>query len=165
QTVIMIALAQNEREVTSVRVKEKVAWRAEKGLPLGQPPIGYRMKDKMFTIDESFAPHVRTADALYLERQSGDAVVREFRQRGYRTPGGSFYTKPMICRMLRNPVYAGKLEYEGKTHDAQWKAIRPWETHQKIQRLMDRNDQRKHSDRRQPRNYVYLVQGLLRCGA
>lgn len=165
QTIIMIALAQNEREVTSVRVKEKVAWRAEKGLPLGQPPIGYQMKDKMFAIDETFAAHIRTADALYLERQSGDAVVREFRERGYRTPRGSFYTKPMICRMLRNPVYAGKIEYEGKVHDAQWKPIRSWDTHEKIQRLMDRNDRRKHSDRRQPRNYVYLVQGLLRCGA
>jgi hypothetical protein len=30
--------------------------------------------------------------------------------------------------------------------------------------MMDKNDRRKHSDKRQPREYVYLLQGLLRCG-
>src|SRR5437867_13179309 len=116
----MIALAQHEREVTSARVKEKVAWRAEKGLPLGPPPIGYRMENKLYGIDEPFAIHVRAAAELYLKRRSVDQVVREFRANGYRTPGGSFYTTPMLCRMLRNPSYAAKIHYEGKVHDAQW---------------------------------------------
>ncbi|HVR83186.1 MAG TPA: recombinase family protein, partial [Planctomycetota bacterium] len=158
------SIAQCEREITSARVKEKVGWRAEKGLPLGGPAIGYRMEKKLFAIDEPFAAHVRAADALYLETESADQVVREFRRRGYRTPSGSFYTKPMICRMLRNPAYAAKVEYQGELYDGQWPAIRLWETHQKIQALMDRNNRRKHGGRRQPRDYAYLVQSLLRCG-
>jgi site-specific DNA recombinase len=86
QTTMLIALAQHERELTSVRVKEKVAWRAEKGLPIGPPPIGYVMKEKKYEVDEHFAAHVRAADAFYMERESVDALVREFRERGYRTP-------------------------------------------------------------------------------
>lgn len=164
QVVIMIALAQHEREVTSARVKEKVAWRVEKGFPIGPPPIGYRMEHKLYVIDESFAAHVRAADALYLERQSVDAVVVEFRNRGYRTPKGSFYTKPVLCRMLRSPIYVAKQQYEGQFYDGQWKPIRSLETHQVIQGMMDKNDRRKRSDKRQSRDYVYLLQGLLRCG-
>jgi hypothetical protein len=161
---MLIALAQHEREMTSARVKEKVAWRAEKGFPLGPPAIGYRMERKLYAVDEPFAAHVRAADAFYLERQSVDALVGEFRKRGYRTPKGSFYTKPVLCRMLRNLVYAGKQEHGGQRFDGQWKPIRSWETHQIIQGMMDKNDRRKRSDKRQSRDYVYLLQGLLRCG-
>ena len=165
QTILMIALAQHEREVIAARVREKVAWRAEKGLPLGRPPIGYAMKGKMYEIDETFAEHVRAADALYLERESADAVVVEFRKRGYRTPSGGCYTKPMICRMLRSPVYAAKLAYQGNVFDAQWKPIRVWDTHQRIQKIMDRNRTHNGSALRQSEEHVYLLQGLLRCGS
>ncbi len=163
-TTLMIAMAQFEREMASARVKEKVGRRTERGFPLGPPPIGYSMKGKVYDIDEPFALHVREADALYIERQSVDAIVVEFRKRGYRTPRGSFYTKPVICRMLRSVIYTGKQEYEGQLYDGQWKPIRSWETHQIIQAMMDKNDRRKRSDKRQSREYVYLLQGLLRCG-
>lgn len=164
QAHIIAVMAQFEREITSARVKDKVAWRAGKGLPLGRPPIGYVMKGKMYRIDEPFAAHVRAADGLYLEHESANAVVREFRERGYRTPRGSFYTKPMICRMLRSPIYVAKQEHHEQLFDAQWKPIRSWAIHEKTQRLMDRNVRRNHSDKRRPRDYVYLLQGLLRCG-
>ncbi len=73
-------------------------------------------------------------------------------------------SEPVICHMLRSPIYAARQEHEGKLYDAGWEPIRPWETHQKIQRLMDRNNHRKHGGKSQSRNYVYLLQGLLRCG-
>lgn len=164
QTILLIALAQHEREVIAVRTKEKVEWRAEKGFPLGPPPIGYVMKDKMYAIDEQYAEHVRAADALYLEHNSVDALIREFRKRGYRTPGGSNYTKPMLFRMLHNPTYAAKIEYEGQRYEAQWKPLRSWDTHQTIQRILSRNRRHRHNANRQSSEYVYLLQGLLRCG-
>jgi site-specific DNA recombinase len=161
---LMIAFAQCEREIISGRVREKVAWRAEKGFPLGPPPLGYRMKEKMYEIDEPFASHVRAADQLYLDHESSDRVTLEFRKRGFRTPSGAFYTKAMICRMLRNEVYAAKLSHRDALHDGQWKAIRSWDTHLRIQKVMDRNGEQNRSSKRQPDDYVYLLQGLLRCG-
>ncbi len=163
-TIVLMALGQYEREMTSSRVSDKVAWRAEKGLPIGPPGIGYKMKDKLYAADEPYASHVRAAEALYLERESVDRIVPEFRKRGYRTPSGKFYTKQVLCRMLRSPSYAAKIEHKGKLHDAQWKPIRSWENHQRIQQMMDKNDRRKRSEKRQSRDYVYLLQGLLRCG-
>ncbi len=164
QTVIMIALAQQERELTSVRVKDKVLWRVERGLPIGPPPIGFRMDGKIFGIYEPYASHVRAAETLYLEGESVDKLVVEFRKRGYRTPRGSFYSKQVLCRMLRNEVYIAKQGHHGKLHDAQWKPIRSLETHEQIQRMMDKNDRRHRSGKRQSQEYVYLLQGLLRCG-
>ncbi len=164
QTILMIALAQHEREVISERVREKVQWRAEKGLPIGPPPIGYFMKDKMYTIHEKYSEHVLAADALYLERQSSDEVLLEFQNRGYRTPKGCIYTKPMILRMLHNLTYAAKIEYEGEVFQAQWKPLRSLETHQAIELMLKRNHEHNRSPNRQPDEYVYLLQGLVRCG-
>ncbi len=163
QTTILIALAQWERELISARTKEKVEWRAQKGLPIGPPPIGYRMRDKMYVVDEAFAKHVRACDRLYLHHESSDAVVREFKRLGFRTPRGHAYKLPSICRMLRNLTYAAKISYEGKTSDAQWKPIRSWETHQRIQEIMDGNARRRRSSKREGGEHVYLLQGLLRC--
>ncbi len=164
QTILMIALAQHEREVISARVKEKVQWRAERGLPIGPPPIGYVMKEKLYAIDETYAKHVREMDALYLEKESADAVVLEFRRRGYRTPKGSIYTVPIVCRMLRNPTYAAKIDYEGNLYDARWEPLRSWKTHELIQKTMNRNCLHNGSPKSQSKEYVYLLQGLIRCG-
>jgi site-specific DNA recombinase len=165
QTILMIALAQHEREMISARVKEKVEWRAERGMPIGPPPIGYRMKDKMYVIDEEYAKHVRECERVYLEHESTEAVAREFSKMGYRTPGGRPYSVPLICRILRNPTYVAKLEYEGRVHDAQWQPIRSKETHERILKILDRNGEKNHSPKRQAVDYVYLLQGLLRCGS
>jgi site-specific DNA recombinase len=162
QTILMIALAQHEREMISARVKEKVEWRAEHGFPIGPPPSGYVMKDKMYVIDEERAQHVRVMDALYLEHQSADAVVVKLRELGYRTPRGSIYTVPIVCRMLRSLTYAAKIDYEGSVYDAQWPAIRTPETHQRIQELMDANVRTRHSAMRKLA-FPYLLQGLLHC--
>ncbi len=161
---VLMALAQYEREMIASRVKDKVAWRAERGFPLGPPPLGYVMKDKLYAIDEPVAAHVRAADALYLKRQSVDAVVQEFHRLGYRTPNGAVYNKPMISRILRNPTYAARIEYEGALHDAQWPAIRSRETHEQIQKILGRNARTNHSPKREWKQHVYILQGLLRCG-
>ena len=76
-----------------------------------------------------------------------------------RTPCGRFYTKQVLCRMPRSPTDAAKIEHKGKLHDARWKPIRSWETHERIQQMMDKNDWRKRSDKRQSRDYVYLLAG------
>ena len=164
QTIIMIALAQHEREVISERVREKVRWRAEKGLPIGPPPIGYFMKNKMYTVHEKYSEHVLSADTLYLERQSSDEVLLEFQNRGYRTPKGCLYTKPMILRMLHNLTYSAKIEHEGEVFQAQWKPLRTGQTHLAIEQMLKRNHEHNRSPNRQPDEYVYLLQGLVRCG-
>jgi site-specific DNA recombinase len=164
QTTLLIALAEHERETISARTKEKVEWRAEKGLPIGPPPIGYKMADKMYEIDPEAAKQVTLCERLYLEYESSEAVVREFQKRGVRTPRGNRYNVPMICRMLRNPTYVAKIEYEGESYDAQWKPIRTMDTHRKIQAIMDANDRRKRSMKREMKHHVYLLQSMLRCG-
>src|SRR5258706_10631311 len=162
QTTLLIALAEHERETISARTREKVEWRATKGLPLGPPPIGYRMHEKMYAGDEKFTNLVSTRDRLYLEHHSTHAVLREFHRLGFRTRKGGKYNVPLICRMLRNPTYVAKLAYGDHLYDAQWPAIRSAETHEQIQTLLDANQRRHGSGRWESREYEYLLQGLLR---
>ncbi len=161
---MLMALAQYERETVASRVSDKTAWRAEKGLPIGRPPIGYHSVDKKFVRHDPFAAHVKAAEAFYLERHSSDAVVKEFARLGYRTPGGAFYNKPAILRILRSEVYAAKINFKGKVSDAQWEPLRTWEEHQKIQALLDRNERTRHGGDRPAKDYAYLLQSILRCG-
>jgi DNA invertase Pin-like site-specific DNA recombinase len=164
QANMLMSLAQYERELVSTRVLDKMAWRAEKGLPLGRSAPGYKLVDRMFVPNPPYDGHVTAADAIYLERHSADAVVKQFARLGYRTSTGALYNKPTILRMLRNPVYAAKLEHRGSVYDAQWKPIRSWETHQKVQALLDQNDRSHHGGERLTKDHVYLLQSLLRCG-
>lgn len=164
QTILMIALAQHERETIAARVKEKVDWRAERGLPIGPPPIGYAIKDKMWIIEEKFAQHIRECDRLYLEHQSSETVAKEMARLGYRTRTGRPYSVPQICNILRNIRYAAKQPHEGELYDAQWKPIRLLKMHEQIQKVLDENAKKNHSPNRRPVEYVYLLQGLIRCG-
>jgi hypothetical protein len=103
-------------------------------------------------------------DALYLEHESADEVVVEFDRRGYRTKNKKRYTKPMICGMLRSEKYAGKQEHDGKLLDGNWPALRTLETHDRIQAIMDKNNLHRHRAAQNHAEYIYLIQGLLRCG-
>ena len=163
-TMVLMALAQYEREMISARVKDKTAWRAAKGLPLGRSPIGYRIVEKRFVRHEPYDAHVRAAEQLYLRHQSTNVVVKEFGRLGYRSPSGAHYNKSMILRILRSPAYAGKQKYEGQLYDAQWEPLRAWETHEKIQAILDRNERVHRCATHPPKEYAYILQGLLRCG-
>lgn len=161
---LLMSLAQYERETVASRVSDKAAWRAEKGLALGRAPTGYRSQDKRFVRFAPYDGHVQAADALYIARQSVDAVVKEFARLGYRTSTGAMYNKTMLLGVLRNPLYAGKIEHKGRLFDAQIEPLRSWEAHQKIQAILDRNERTHRSPARQPKDYTYLLQGLVRCG-
>src|SRR6266576_2299419 len=65
---VLLSFAQFEREVTSERIRDKIAASKRKGLWVGGPlPLGYEMKDGKIAVVEDEAERVRLIHRRYLE--------------------------------------------------------------------------------------------------
>ena len=64
---VLLSFAQFEREVTSERIRDKIAASKRKGLWVGgMAPLGYDTKDRKITVNEAEAERVRTIFRSYL---------------------------------------------------------------------------------------------------
>ena len=163
-TTIMIALAQFEREQISERTREKMAWRAGKGLPIGPPPIGYEMHEKQYRLVPKEVGWVRFLDAAYLDTRSLDKVARMAYQKGIRSRKGRTLSKDAISRILRNPIYVGLISYNGETFKGSHEAIRDQATYRRILGSLEQNNRRNGNGKSKAKQYDYLLQGLVLCG-
>src|SRR3979490_151714 len=83
---VLLSFAQFEREVTSERIRDKIAASKRKGLWVGGPlPLGYEMNDRKISIVEEEAEMVRSIYRRYLELGGVNELVRELRERNIRT--------------------------------------------------------------------------------
>src|SRR5947209_5330871 len=83
---VLLSFAQFEREVTSERIRDKIAASKRKGLWVGGPlPLGYEMKDGRIAIIEDEAERVRLIFRRYLELGGVNALVRDLRDKGVQT--------------------------------------------------------------------------------
>src|SRR6188508_2816950 len=83
---VLLSFAQFEREVTSERIRDKIAASKRKGLWVGgMVPLGYEAKDKKIWLLEEEAERVRLIFSRYLELGSLDKLMRDLRDRGIHT--------------------------------------------------------------------------------
>src|SRR5262245_37345452 len=83
---VLLSFAQFEREVTSERIRDKIAASKRKGLWVGGPlPLGYAMRDGKVAIVEEEAEHVRLIFRKYLELGSIHTALRYLRTEDVRT--------------------------------------------------------------------------------
>ncbi len=163
-TTIMIALAQFEREQISERTREKMAWRAGKGLPIGPPPFGYEMHEKRYRPVPKEVEWVRFIDATYLDTRSLGKVARMAFQKGIRSRNGRTLSKDAISRILHNPTYVGLISYNGETFKGAHEPIRDQATYRRILESLERNNNRNGNGKSKAKQYDYLLQGLVLCG-
>ena len=82
---VLLSFAQFERELSSERVRDKVAASRRKGKWTGGTvPLGYDAKDKKLVINKAEAETVRTIFKLYLELRSFSKLVDELDRRRHR---------------------------------------------------------------------------------
>ncbi len=81
---VLLSFAQFEREVTSERIRDKIAASKRKGLWVGgMVPLGYDTKDRKITVnDVEAADCVRTIFQSYLRLGSLNLLVADLRKRG-----------------------------------------------------------------------------------
>src|SRR5690242_5117846 len=115
---VLLSFAQFEREVTSERIRDKIAASKRKGLWVGgMAPFGYDTKDRKISINEAEADRVRTIFRSYLRLGSLNLLVVDLRERDMRTKirrlsngntrGGLPFTQGPLFYILRNRFYIG----------------------------------------------------------
>src|ERR1700751_1348439 len=80
---VLLSFAQFEREVTSERIRDKVAASKRKGLWVGgMAPLGYDTKDRRITVNEPEADTVRTIFRSYVKLGSLNLLMADLHKRG-----------------------------------------------------------------------------------
>src|SRR5882672_3684703 len=122
---VLLSFAQFEREVTSERIRDKIAASKRKGLWVGGPlPLGYQMKDGKIAIVEAEAELVRLIFRRYLELGSVNELLRDLKERNIRTRtkqlstgatrGGIPFGRGALYYVLSNHFYIGEVKYKNE---------------------------------------------------
>jgi site-specific DNA recombinase len=122
---VLLSFAQFEREVTSERIRDKIAASKRKGLWVGgMAPLGYETKDRKITVNEPEADLVRTIFRRYLKLGSINLLVADLRKSGLATKvrtlrtggavGGIPFGRGPLAHILRNRFYIGQVAFRGE---------------------------------------------------
>jgi site-specific DNA recombinase len=131
---VLLSFAQFEREVTSERIRDKIAASKRKGLWVGgMAPLGYDTKDRKITVNEAEAERVRTIFRSYLKLGSLNLLMGDLRKRGIVTKvrrlksgekgGGIPFTRGPLAHLLRNRFYIGEVAFKGEILNGEQTAI------------------------------------------
>src|SRR6202142_3084461 len=131
---VLLSFAQFEREVTSERIRDKIAASKRKGLWVGgMAPLGYDTKDRTITVNEAEADRVRTIFRGYAELGSLNLLMADLRKRGIVTKvrnlrsgekiGGIPFTRGPLAHLLRNRFYVGEVTFKGEVLKGEQKPI------------------------------------------
>lgn len=173
---ITLVFAELEREQTSSRTKEKMAWRAEQGLWNGGQVLGYDLGDQNKGILQPNKAEIELVNLIfkiYLETKSFRKTAELLNNKGYRTKsytsrrgnikGGNLFIDTTTSHTLRNPVYIGKIAYKDKIFEGKHEPIVPLNLWQDIQRAIEVNAPRRAGSRKRTK-HVFLLESLVRCG-
>lgn len=147
---VLLSFAQFEREVTSERIRDKVAASKRKGMWMGGPvPLGFRLECRKLLIEETEAEIVRRIFQRYLALGSVGLLADELAAAGVRTKvrpfangrfvGGVVFTRGPLALLLQNPIYTGKVKHRGELFDGEHEAIIPLDVWERTQQLFSTN--------------------------
>jgi site-specific DNA recombinase len=155
---VLLSFAQFEREVTSERIRDKIAASKRKGLWVGgMVPLGYDTKDRKIAINQAEAERVRTIFRNYLQLGSLDLLMAELRRQGVvskvrtlksgKKVGGIAFTRGPLAHLLRNRFYVGEVAFKGEVLKGEQPAILDRDLFEAVQAKLDEQANRHSATR------------------
>jgi DNA invertase Pin-like site-specific DNA recombinase len=131
---MLLSFAQFEREVTSERIRDKVAASKKKGIWMGgNVPLGYRAQGRKLVVVPEEAATVGQIFQCYLEQGSILKLLEELRRRSIKTRrkvlcdnsivGGIPFTTGPVTHVLKNKIYVGLIAHKGETYPGEHEPI------------------------------------------
>ena len=131
---VLLSFAQFEREVTSERIRDKIAASKKKGMWMGGPvPLGYKVVDRKLAPDPAEAEQVRHIMRRYIESSSANELLDGLQAEGVRTKvqqrvsgphrGGIPFRRGSLFHLLKNPVYRGMIVHKENAYPGEHEAI------------------------------------------
>ncbi len=147
---VLLSFAQFERELSSERVRDKVAASRRKGKWTGGTiPLGYDVKDKKLVINAKEAEIVKAIFKLFLDHRSFNAVATELNRRKIvskrrdakeaKYQGGIPFTYGPLAHLLKNRIYLGETSHGGKWYDGEHEAVIDRRTFEAAQKTIAEN--------------------------
>ena len=181
---ILLSFAQFEREIISERTRDKIAAARRKGkYALGKPLLGYDyvpapppFTGRKLLPNKREASRVRRMFEMYLEEKSLLRVAEECNARGWTTKtwtttsgrvvGQRAFDKVIISRLLRNPIYVGKVPHHENLYDGEHEAIVDRDLFDRVQAQLKASAANSGALVRQHAGLgPALLRGLVRCKA
>lgn len=135
---IIQRIAQLESEQIGERVKIGMSQKALKGrgyLGFGNP-YGFKLDKGRLVPNDSEISTVREIYVRYLAGESLQVIADGLNSRGIPTKKGSHWRKETVSKILMNPLYCGKVRWDGMEWEGSHAAIVPIETYEKVQELI-----------------------------
>jgi site-specific DNA recombinase len=132
---VLLSFAQFEREVTSERIRDKIAASKRRGIWVGGPlPLGYDLKDGKLVIVEEEAERVRLIFRQYLEVCGINELARDLEAKNICTKartlsttgkvrGGIPFGRGALSHLLRNRFFIGEVTYKSEVLPGEQPAI------------------------------------------
>jgi site-specific DNA recombinase len=166
---VLLSFAQFEREVTSERIRDKIAASKRKGLWVGGPlPLGYKLRDGKLVIVEEEAKRVRLIFRRYLEVTGINELVRDLRAKNLCTKARTLSTgrirgdipfgRGTLSHLLRNRFFVGEVTYRGEVLPGEQPAIMDKSLFEAVQQKLSAHQSHKTLTRQ---NSDHLLKGLL----
>jgi DNA invertase Pin-like site-specific DNA recombinase len=166
---VLLSFAQFEREVTSERIRDKIAASKRRGMWMGGlVPLGYDRVEKQLVVNADEAELVRHIFSRYLALGCVRQLKAELENDGFRSKGrpnhhkrggGKPFARGALYTVLKSPVYRGKVHHKGELHEGRHAAIVDNALWQAVQEKLSRNRQGKNA--RASAKYPSLLAGLL----
>lgn len=99
---IRAGLNQRERKLISLRTRQALARKREKGERVGgRPPYGWKVENGVLVSEPKEQEAIGRMQALQAKGYSTREIVRALRREGYRTRRGTCFTQTQVVRVLR----------------------------------------------------------------
>ncbi|RJP27379.1 MAG: hypothetical protein C4533_07935 [Candidatus Omnitrophota bacterium] len=172
---ILGILSAFERELTGERVKASCIARARQGKWTGGAlPLGYKLindgpmlpngrQPHKVVINEEIGPKLRAIWQMAAENKSLTEIGNTLVKLEVPTYKGKSWRKQSIAAILKSPFYKGMIRYAGELHKGNHPPLIDDGLWEKANKILTGNTP-KHYFTKKPKEYVYLLNGILRCG-